>query len=538
MKLKRFLRIDTVRGALRAYALVLVCLPLGFSAVFFALFQRERILHSELSQLVDSLNQERTVVRAWLAERFDDIRFLADLEAVRRGDPAAMDNIFRAYVRAHQFAASLAFVNAQGYTAVDMDAPTGVYVGDQEYFKEAKAGRTTFSGERISRVSGAPMCIFATPVLNAKGEFRGVVSLPVQLASLGRLLTDQTGATVLVSGEGRMLAPEAAIKAAGGLEVARASALALTVGEGGGMYTGKNGQEMIGASLPLGIGSWRLLREQPLAAVLAGYQRQIIVIVAGAAVSVLLLTPLLLRFCRNLERPLESLSRYVRELRTKRFELSCPLEMSPAYLPLELRELHEAFCAMTDEVRGHIQEQERLSIEDPLTGLYNRRFLYSGGAKLLDVASRAEQPCSCLMVDVDHFKAVNDTFGHQAGDQVLVHVASIIAGSVRKADLAARYGGEEFAVLLTGASARQGAALGERIRNILAASPCRADGREMRVTVSIGVAMARREVEYGNEALDDLLARADQAMYAAKAAGRDRVLVEANGKGFCEKGCF
>ena len=83
---------------------------------------------------------------------------------------------------------------------------------------------------------------------------------------------------------------------------------------------------------------------------------------------------------------------------------------------------------MARQVRAHIEEAERLSVQDALTGLYNRRFLFSGGAKLLDAATRAGQPCACLMLDVDHFKRVNDTFGHLAGDQVLAHLAGLLAG--------------------------------------------------------------------------------------------------------------
>jgi diguanylate cyclase (GGDEF)-like protein len=127
------------------------------------------------------------------------------------------------------------------------------------------------------------------------------------------------------------------------------------------------------------------------------------------------------------------------------------------------------------------------------------------------------------MIDVDHFKRINDTLGHQAGDQVLAHLAGLFQGSVRKSDLVARYGGEEFAVLLTGAGLIQGMDLAERIRRAVAGAPCRVAGRDVVVTVSAGVAEARERVAFGETALDDLLARADAALYAAKAAGRNRV---------------
>ena len=190
-----------------------------------------------------------------------------------------------------------------------------------------------------------------------------------------------------------------------------------------------------------------------------------------------------------------------------------------------MRELFEAFCDMAREVREHIEATERLSIQDHLTGLYNRRFLFAGGVKLLEAAKRANRPCACLMLDVDHFKVVNDTYGHAVGDHVLRHLAGVLTRGVRKSDLVTRYGGEEFAVLLTGAGSLEGADLAERLRQLLAETPCLVDGHVLHPTVSIGVAEVRQKVEYGESVLEDLLARADKALYAAKAAGRDRVMV-------------
>ena len=133
------------------------------------------------------------------------------------------------------------------------------------------------------------------------------------------------------------------------------------------------------------------------------------------------------------------------------------------------------------------------------------------------------------MLDVDHFKRVNDTFGHQAGDHVLAHLGRVLADAVRKSDLAARYGGEEFAVLLIGAGLAEGLELAERIRRAMAEHPSPAAGRTLAVTVSVGVAEARITKTFGEADLDDLLARADAAMYAAKAAGRNRVMAEERG---------
>jgi diguanylate cyclase (GGDEF)-like protein len=527
----KLLGLDTLRGSLRLYAVLLVALPVALAVVFFTLFGREHILRGELTQLVDALRYERVVTHSWLEARLGDVAFMAGLDAARQGDVATLERIFADYTRTHRYVTEVVYVTTQGYTAASPIQRNGVFVGDRDYFREGREGRSAISGVLTNRASGTPLCIVSAPVADNEGHFGGVIFMPVEMTSLNLLLGEasfgRAGNVFLTDGEGRILAPAQSIPA--DLDQwPRVSPQVLQAGADGGLYTDAAGQEMIGAALPLDIRGWLLVREMPTDAVVAGYRRLTLWVAAGALATIILLTPLLLRLCRNLERPMMTLSRYARELRSRQYDAACTPENAEG-MPLEMRELFEAFCVMADEVRGHIEETERLSIQDHLTGLYNRRFLYAGGIKLLEASLRGERACSCLMLDVDHFKTINDTYGHTVGDQVLAHIAGVIAHCVRKSDLVARYGGEEFAVLLTGAGKPQAMVLAERIRIALAGAPCRVNGHSLSVTVSIGVAEARREVEFGGGMLDDLLARADTAMYAAKAAGRDRVMVEGAG---------
>ncbi|WP_245611261.1 GGDEF domain-containing protein [Solidesulfovibrio alcoholivorans] len=356
-----------------------------------------------------------------------------------------------------------------------------------------------------------------------------MLAISVHLQTLDRWLRENVAHSdspvILCDTQGFILAPSSAVAAGGGPGKARVAPALLATGAAGGAYAAADGREMLGASTPLGRDGWRLVSDLPVTHVLAGYRRQMRWVFFGAVATLLVVLPLVLRLSRNIERPLTGLAAYARELHDTRYAAACPVARSDG-LPREVAELREAFCQMAGEIRSHVEEVERISVEDALTGLYNRRFLFSGGRKLLEASVRAQRPCACLMLDADHFKVVNDTYGHAAGDRVLAHLARILVGCVRKSDLAARYGGEEFAVLLTGATAAQAAALAARFRTVLAGNPCRIDGTFLSVTVSIGVAEARERVEYGENALEDMLARADKALYAAKAAGRDRVAVD------------
>lgn len=179
--------------------------------------------------------------------------------------------------------------------------------------------------------------------------------------------------------------------------------------------------------------------------------------------------------------------------------------------------------AARDDLRRAHEELDRrnaqlaeLATTDALTGVKNRRRFQEDLDLLAAQASRRNSPLSLVMFDVDHFKQYNDTFGHPAGDEVLVRVGAILREVVRDQDVAARYGGEEFVVLLPGAGAAEAMVFAERLRRTLESHPW-----PLRpVTASLGVATATPPTP----GLSDLLGRADRALYAAKRAGRNRVL--------------
>jgi two-component system, cell cycle response regulator len=179
------------------------------------------------------------------------------------------------------------------------------------------------------------------------------------------------------------------------------------------------------------------------------------------------------------------------------------------------------------------QEAQRLSVTDPLTGLWNFRYFQLQAERELGSARRSGRPLSLIVVDIDHFKRVNDTFGHQVGDEILVEVARRLRDSTRVPDVVARYGGEEFVVLLPDTDTEGATATAERIRTAVRGEPVRpaltgvtattggAAVEPLPITCSVGVATLTE----AEGTMAGLLRAADAAMYAAKEAGRDRVEV-------------
>jgi two-component system cell cycle response regulator len=178
---------------------------------------------------------------------------------------------------------------------------------------------------------------------------------------------------------------------------------------------------------------------------------------------------------------------------------------------------------LQDQLRQRNIELNALSRTDVLTGLPNRREMQERMSAATSAARRHDQPCSMLMVDIDHFKRVNDNRGHDGGDVVLRVVAARLGAACRSEDSAGRWGGEEFLVVAPMTDLAGGARLGERIRSHIGdtAVPM-SDGPDIHVTVSVGVAS-------GIRAADDLLAEADAALYVAKKDGRNRVVTSPQG---------
>ncbi len=183
--------------------------------------------------------------------------------------------------------------------------------------------------------------------------------------------------------------------------------------------------------------------------------------------------------------------------------------------------LHQSFGLALHNALTHDQLQ-RIAALDPLTSAYNRRFGMARLGEELNRADRTDAPLAVLMFDVDHFKGVNDTYGHLAGDRVLVELVRIGRAVSREGDILIRYGGEEFLVVLPGAAREEAREVGERLRRKLAETPISVGAQALRVTVSVGVASHPEDVV---SCAEDLVRWADEALYAAKAAGRDRVVV-------------
>ena len=177
----------------------------------------------------------------------------------------------------------------------------------------------------------------------------------------------------------------------------------------------------------------------------------------------------------------------------------------------------------TENISGRKIAEEKLTYQafhDHLTGLANRRVFFEAGRREIERFRRAPRPLALLVLDVDHFKRVNDTHGHGVGDQVLRLAANTLAAALRRGDLLVRWGGEEFLVLLADADAAVLARITERLRVLVERSFLMLDGHRLNFTASLGATLAQPD-----DTPEALIARADALMYQSKQAGRNCVTI-------------
>jgi diguanylate cyclase (GGDEF)-like protein len=190
----------------------------------------------------------------------------------------------------------------------------------------------------------------------------------------------------------------------------------------------------------------------------------------------------------------------------------------------ERKQAEDALQKANEQLRADMEKIEQLkeelreqAIHDPLTGLYNRRYLNETLARELARVEREKAPLSIIISDVDHFKMINDTYGHSLGDKFLVEIANLMKNHARGSDIVCRYGGEEFLLVLPGTTISSAAKRAEEIRQKCTEIIIQHKGKDLKVTMSFGMATYP---DHGKES-EEIIAKADKALYRAKAQGRN-----------------
>ncbi|BDQ37613.1 diguanylate cyclase [Pseudodesulfovibrio nedwellii] len=544
--MRQFLVPDSVGGRIRLYSTLMVGVPLLFAAVVLIVFVRASILENVEKGLLEQAVSHKIVIEEWYQEQERNIQFLAELDVVRHGQVEKINPILEHFDKTHPDISAVVMAGADGKTVGASSTKIMVDVSDREYFIKARAGEAFVTNVLIGRTSGKPIIIFSHPVKRLDGSFGGVVFLASRLTAIDDLMNNlrfgETGETYLLNREGYMLTEsryQGELRRQGRIQTTAIMTIknnsdVLRTGLIGKQptkpYRDYRGVKVLGASQWTKDGTWLIVSEIGYSEAIGPLYPFLWTIIGGFFISIAILSPVFLRLARSITQPLARISEISLRMTRGEYDQTC-FDVFPYSPPQEIDNLVEAFCAMQAKVDETVQELETSAVTDQLTGLPNRRFLMKEGARLVDIAIRAKQPCTLFMMDIDHFKNINDTYGHAVGDIVLKQIAQAFQDVIRSSDIVARYGGEEFAVVAPGSDLESSQVLAERLRQEVAAHIYNTDELPLACTISIGIAHYAWDIRFGVDAYEDMLARADKALYQAKDKGRNRVEINRESEG-------
>lgn len=483
-------------------------------------------------QLKGALELQSAYFDAWFEEHSSQIRFLSYLLSNENLDELQMDTVFRSFLASNKDFTAVVMADARGKIVMDSGGPSGGNISDRIYYQEAVQGKEFITDIILSKNTGKPMVLVSAPFYAGSGEFAGLVfgsiSIQALCEQLDRFKHDHAGQAYLLDRTGRFITGPLGLtstsqtykndspiykKAAQGLETR-------------GVYKNYAGQKVFGQYTWTKKGEWLLVAELSCREVFKPLYKKMLLI-AGMIVLFLAFSYLLMIFLtRGVERSIGLLLHASKLISDGNYQYRLP-EKAFKHAPREVRILGESFNNTAQRLQSTIRLLEDSAIKDQLTNVYNRRFILSRGTELLADCKREQQDCTLLLLDIDFFKRINDSYGHLVGDRVILYAASLLLSCLRPSDLAARYGGEEFLILLPRTNAVEGGGLAEQICRAFKVTPYQENGIRIEVTVSIGVSASRQSNVLGRSVLEDMIFRADQAMYQAKRQGRNRVVLAA-----------
>src|SRR3989440_6675070 len=509
-----------MRGQILAFAILAALVPsLIVSLIAYA--QSRRALTEKITQeLVTAGSQAGREADVWLKERLYDLRVFANSSVVsetvaRRGQPGRLVEYLNS-VRA-RFAdyeeLQLVDENA-GLVASSVRRASRVRL-QEGWEKTFKSSRNLVGEPYWEETAQKMIVILGVPVLQADGRVAGALVARANFAELTQVLrvfsARSVGHVYLTTAGGALIADSRngpADRKTRDLGPGVAGQLLAADGQVV-EHRGIDGIEVLGSAQRLSQASWLAVADMPVADAYrqATRLRDVAFLVIGVLLVVIAVVAYWLTAL--IARPLRRLTRAAAQVSAGDL---------PAGLPAggggEVGYLTQVFNTMVESLRKHHDELERLSTTDTLTGLSNRRHLMNLLAQEVERAKRGGNPFSILMLDVDHFKKYNDNHGHQAGDEVLARIGTVLRNSIRPYDCAARYGGEEFLVMLSGTSLAPAKETAERIRKQVLAEQFEAEA----VTISIGGA----EYPSQGDNAKPVIGRADSPPYEDKRGRPDR----------------
>ncbi|MDH5549435.1 MAG: diguanylate cyclase [Gemmatimonadota bacterium] len=548
------LSLDSIRGRIVVFALLATLIPTGITA-WLAYSQTESSRTRQTNQELSSgSSQAARELSIWLKERAYELKIFTGsfqvAENLARMSQVAgrSTQLLEATARLNNYLVSvqerfpnlydeLLVVDSQ-QTILGTSARTpGQLHLPETWLQTVRGNREAIGNPFWEDQSGHASITMAVPILGAlDGRLLGALAARVNLraleANLTTFPTGETGQVYLVSRTGSLVVSSRGVtRGQAGLGIPQETLASLRRAKASSIrFTNYEGQDVVGSLTALPDLPWAAVAEISREEAFAEIARVRNITLALVFVVLVVVSFIAYRLALLIVRPLDRLTTGARGVGSGDLAVELPKAGGGevGYLTdvfnvmvARLRAGREELEAIHEDLRTKNEELERLSVTDALTGVSNRRLLMETLRREVQRSGRTDQPFSVLMLDVDGFKAFNDTYGHQAGDAALVMLAAVLRECTRVVDCVARYGGEEFVIMLHETDLASASEVAERIRVAVADRRVPLEGEDAFITVSIGI--AQYPGDGGTH--EAVLKAADGTLYDAKQQGRNRVVL-------------
>ena len=552
-RLLHLLRLDEIKRKILVFALTATLIP-SLTMGWLSYGQNSRVTSEKVSEeLRVASSQASRELDIWIKQRIYELRVFSgsyevseNLQKSRGGrvNPDAMRRLntyLKSVSEKFRDYEELLVINPDGQVVSSSGGHASAINLPGNWLLLARAGDAIVGSAYWDETSAQTVVRIAVPIKSADDQLLGLLATTLNFVAveeiMGKLTPRETVQMYLIDIDGRVITssngalpdqkqarlPETVIQRLVGESTAEPALSAIE-------YTNLAQQEVLGNIALSSQQEWAILAEITEA---DAYEqiiriRNLTLLITVAVLLVIGTSAYLLGV--TIVRPLHRLTRGASEVANGNLGVEVPLigggEIGYLtevfnYMVGKLRDDQQELAAVNDTLTKTNRELQEISITDGLTGLYNRRYMVETLSNEVSRASRLKHNFAVLMIDIDHFKRYNDTYGHLAGDDLLVKIASLFRQSIRDMDLAARYGGEEFLIILPEHGAEAAMGVAERIRTGVGTATSDLNNSQEAVSVSIGVATFP---ENGTTPVT-LIESADAALYQGKESGRNRVVL-------------
>ena len=552
---KRFLQVsslNSIKTRIIVFALLATIIP-SVSMGWLSYVQNRKFLNEKIKQELRVVTtQVSRELDLWLKDRLYDVRVfsssyvvLENLDKIVDKGVAHVENVV-ALRRLKDYLKSVRekIVDYEELMLLDLEGKIVATSSKQatsvtlpnKWLPRAQANKHTIGKPYWDETLQAGVVVITQPVRAASERLLGVLTAKINFRTISKTLQNyaqgEIGELYLITGEGTLLVSSRPISATFlETKLLGSTTRKLFLGEGDPQrYSGYHDEPVVGALKRMSELDWGVVAEKERAKAYAQIVRLrnvTLILVVGLLLFIGLGAYLL---GLTLVRPLDRLTGGASKVAAGDLEVNLPVLSGSevGYLTevfndmvARLRQGREQLAVINETLRKKNKELHELSITDSLTGLYNRKHLMETLENEVARSKRHKHDFSVLVIDIDHFKEYNDTYGHLAGDEVLSRLATVFKESVRSCDYVARYGGEEFILVLPEIGPEDGVKAAERIRKKVAKESFAGDGKPIQVTVSVGVASYPKD---GDDS-QSIIRHADTALYKSKESGRNRVVL-------------